>query len=266
MALVFSKGVAMSYRIQNRQSGAVLIVVLIMLVLVTLVGTWAIRGSIISLKIATNAQAQALLKQTSDSVFFTLENKTDDELAYANMRIGDGMLNYVLRPENSGKELVFCIRGGTSDHFEGSNISSVVYWVDEDTIRNTDNGTNGFCKVDRLSDFLSGRNAVMTQVTVRPVSNDRDWEHMMEGDDKESSKSTGIQKVAITATSILPNLSDASSSDINSCLKNYTSFVDPVLAESNTPNETVTDCLSEKNVPYSTQQMEYTMKTVGASS
>lgn len=244
---------------KNTQSGAVLIVVLVMLVLLTLVGTWAIRGSINSLKISTNAQAEALLKQTSDSVFFTLENKTDDELAFANMRIGDGMLNYTLRPENKGKELVFCIRGETADNFAGSRLASVVYW-EGSTIKNSEMGKNGFCKVSRLNDFLSGRNAVMTQVTVRAASNDRDWEHMMEGDDKESSKSTGIQKVAITATSILPNLSNSSSSDVNDCLTNYTSFEDDV-----SKNTTVTDCLSLNNVPYSTQQMEYTMKTVRAS-
>lgn len=245
--------------LRGLQQGSVLIVVLVMLVLLTLVGTWAIRGSITSLKISTNAQAQALLKQTSDSVFFTLENKTDDELVFTNMRIGDGMLNYTLRPENKGKELVFCIRGETKDNFAGSRLASVVYW-DGLTIKNSDMGKNGFCEVGRLTDFLSGRNAVLTQVTVRASENSRDWEHLMEGDDKESSKSTGIQKVAITATSILPNLSDSSKADINACLKNYTSFVDDVIK-----NETVTDCLSSKNVPYSTQEMEYTMKAVRAS-
>lgn len=245
--------------LKTSQQGAVLIVVLIMLVLITLIGTWAIRGSITSLKISTNAQAQALLKQTSDSVFVTLENKTDDDLAFANMRIGDGMLNYTLRPENKGKELVFCVRGETADNFEGSRLASVVYW-NGSTIRNSDMGTNGFCKLDRLTDFISGRNAVLTQVTVRAAENSRDWEHMMEGDDKESSKSTGIQKVVITATSILPNLSESSKTEINTCLKNYTSFVDDVI-----DNQTVTDCLSLKNVPYSTQEMEYTMKPVRAS-
>lgn len=246
---------------KNAQKGSVLIVVLIMLVLLILVGTWAIQGSINSLRIATNVQAQNLLKQTSDSVFFTLENKTDDELSFTKMRIGDGMLNYTLRPENKGKELVFCIRGETTDNFEGSRLASVVYWNGA-TINNTEMGKNGFCQVNRLTDFLSGRNAVMTQVTVRAATNDQDWEHMLEGDDKETSKSTGIQKVAITATSILPNLSDATSSDVNSCLTNYTSFVDDALKT----NKTVTDCLSKKNVPYSTQQMEYTIKTVRASS
>ena len=246
---------------KNAQKGSVLIVVLIMLVLLTLVGTWAIQGSINSLRIATNVQAQNLLKQTSDSVFFTLENKTDDELSFTKMRIGDGMLNYTLRPENKGKELVFCIRGETTDNFEGSRLASVAYW-NGTVINNTEMGKNGFCQVNRLTDFLSGRNAVMTQVTVRAATNDQDWQHMLEGDDKETSKSTGIQKVAITATSILPNLSDATSSDVNTCLTNYTSFVDDALKT----NKTVTDCLSEKNVPYSTQQMEYTIKTVRASS
>lgn len=243
---------------RNTQSGAVLIVVLVMLVLLTLVGTWAIRGSITSLKIATNAQVQALLKQTSDSVFFTLENKTDDELVFTNMRIGDGMLNYTLRPENKGKELVFCIRGETTDNFVGSRIASVIYWEGA-TIKNTEMGKNGFCQVNRLGDFLSGRNAVLTQVSVRAGSSDRDWEHLMEGDDKETSKSTGIQKVVITATSLIPKLSDSSSSAVNKCLSERTSFEDEVVQ-----NETVTDCLANINVPYSTQEMEYTMKPVRA--
>ncbi|WP_286740365.1 MULTISPECIES: PilX N-terminal domain-containing pilus assembly protein [Acinetobacter] len=244
---------------RNTQSGAVLIVVLVMLVLLTLVGTWAIRGSINSLKISTNAQAEALLKQTSDSVFFTLENKTDDELVFTNMRIGDGMLNYTLRPENKGKELVFCIRGETPDNFVGSRIASVTYW-EGTTIKNTEMGKNGFCQVNRIGDFLSGRNAVMTQVSIRAASSDRDWKHLMEGDDKETSKSTGIQKVVITATSIVPKLSESSDTQINKCLSDYTSFKDQVVE-----NDTVTDCLASVNVPYSTQEMEYTLKPVRAS-
>ncbi|WP_180158754.1 PilX N-terminal domain-containing pilus assembly protein [Acinetobacter sp. YH01026] len=244
---------------KKSQRGATLIVVLVMLVLLTLVGLWAIRGSITSLKISTNAQVVALLKQTSDSVFFTLENKTDDELVFTNMRIGDGMLNYTLRPENKGKELVFCVRGETADNFVGSRIGSVVYWQGN-AIRNTDMGKNGFCQVGRTADFLSGRNAVLTQVSVRAGSSDRDWEHLMEGDDKETSKSTGIQKVVITATSLIPKLSNSDDSKINECLSNFTSFKDNLVQ-----NDTVTDCLASLNVPYSTQEMEYTMKPVRAS-
>lgn len=250
----------MNINLRNTQSGAVLIVVLIMLVLLTLVGTWAIRGSITSLKIATNAQAQALLKQTSDSVFFTLENKTDDALTLAKMRGGDGMLGYVMRPENKGKELVFCVRGAVADNFAGSRLASVVYW-NGTTIKNTDMGKNGFCQKSRITDFLSGRNAVMTQVSIRSSENEKDWEDMLEGDDKDTSKSVGKPRVAITVTSIIPNFSEASTTEINTCLSNFTSFSDPV-----TKNETVTDCLAGKNVPYSTQQMEYILQTLSSSS
>ncbi len=91
----------------KNQSGAVLIVVLVMIVVIAIAGTWAIRSSITSLNISTNAQAQSLLMQNSDSVFYTLENRANDDLEFAKMRIGDGMLAYVLRPENKGKDFRF---------------------------------------------------------------------------------------------------------------------------------------------------------------
>lgn len=245
--------------LNKAQKGSVLIVVLIMLLVITLIGTWAIRGSITSLNIATNSQAQALLMQSSDSVFFTLENKTSDQLDFAKMRIGDGMLAYVLRPENKGKELVFCMRGDNADNFAGSRLASVIYWQGT-SIKNSDLGKNGYCQINRTTDFISGRKAVMTQVTVRASDNVSDWEHMYEGDDKESSKGTGIQKVSITSTSILPNLTNSSNAEINACLSNYTSFVDKVIK-----NSIVTDCLAKINIPYSTQEMEYTLRSIKTS-
>lgn len=245
----------------NTEKGSVLIVVLVMLVLLTIVGTWAIRSSLTSLNISTNSQAQSLLVQNSDSVFFTLETQTNDALKFANMRIGDGMLAYVMRPENKNKELVFCIRGTVTDNFAGSRYGSIVYW-NGSKISNSDMGKNGFCKTGRLLDFLSKRAAVMTQVSVRAAPNDKDWEHMLSGDDKETSKRQDVQKVIITATSLLPNLSSSLESKINSCLMDQTSFVDTTLT---TANKTVTDCLAENNVPYSTQQMEYTLRYLIAS-
>ena len=243
----------------SAQKGSVLIVVLIMLVLLTVAGTWAIRSSMTNLNVATNSQAQSLLLQTSDSVFFALENATDNALRFANMRLGDGMLAYAMRPENKNKELVMCIRGAQNNHFSGSRYGSIVYWSGT-TIKNTDLGTRGFCKVDRGSDFISARDAVLTQISVRAAKSASDWEHMYEGQDKDSAKKQEVQKVVITATSIIPNLSTASSENISNCLKNYTSFYDEV-ADQNT----VTDCLAENSVPYSTQDMEYTLRDVDAS-
>ena len=243
----------------SKQSGATLIVVLMMLIVITLAGTWAIRSSMTTLNISTNAQVQSLLMQTSDAVFYQLENKTSNDLTFAQMRIGDGMLAYVLRPENKGKELVFCIRGSVSDNFAGSRLASVVYWQG-DTIMNSELGHNGFCQTTR-GDYLSGRQAVMTQVSIRAAEASRDWEHFMEGDDKESSKSNGIQRVIITSTSLLPHLSSVSTVTLNNCLKNFTSFKDPMVG-----NQTVTDCLANSSVPYSTQNMEYSLRTLNATS
>lgn len=243
---------------QSKQTGSTLIIVLFMLIAVTIIGTIAVRSSLTSLSISTNSQAQALLTQSSDSVFFNLETLVDDPEDFMKMRVGDGMLAYVLRPENKSKELVFCMRAGNSAQFVGSRIASVVYWPGKGkAIRNSDLGKVGFCQVSRGADFLSGRKATLTQVTVRASQNNEDWEHMLEGDDAESSKSKGVQRVTITATSLLPSLSESSVTAINACLTNFTSFVDEV-AE----NKTVTDCLSEANVPYSTQEMEYTLKAV----
>lgn len=248
-----------SFSLKNAQTGAVLIVVLVMLVVLTIAGTWAIRASLTSLNISTNVQAQSLLMQNSDSVFFTLENQSSDTLKFANMRIGDGMLAYVMRPENKNKELVFCVRGTSADNFGGSRYGSIIYWAGT-SIKNSDLGKNGFCKTNRALDFISKRAAVMTQVSVRAAPADKDWEQMISGDDKETSKRQDIQKVIVTATSLLPNLSSSLESKLNTCLTNYTSFYDEIAKQ-----DTVTDCLAKNNVPYSTQEMEYTLRSVGTS-
>lgn len=241
---------------KKRQKGSTLIVVLVMLVLLTIVGTWAIRGSLTSLNIATNAQAQALLQQSSDAVFYALENQTSDDLTLANMQIGDGMLAYIMRDDNKGKELVFCMRGGDANTLEGSRNGSVVYW-EGSSIRNTQLGTTGFCKLSRKSDFVSGRSAVMTRVAIRAASTGVDWEHMLEGDDGEFSKTQKKQAVVVNVISMIPALSESSNGEVEKCLSDFTSFRDPTV-----DNRTVSDCLTGLNVPFSNQEMEYTLTPV----
>ncbi|WP_432208875.1 hypothetical protein, partial [Acinetobacter variabilis] len=177
-----------------------------------------------------------------------------------NMRIGDGMLAYVLRPEYKDKELVFCIRGGDANTLEGSRNASAVYW-EGSQIKNSQLGNIGFCKISRKSDFISGRSAVMTRVGIRADSSGLDWEHLLEGDDAQLSKTQQIQKVAVNVISIIPNLSESSATDIQNCLSNYTSFYDSLAA-----NKTVAECLKDHNVPYSDQEMQYTLRPVKGTS
>ena len=60
---------------KTKQEGATLIVVLILLVIITMIGTLAIRSSLTTLNIATNSQAQQLLVQNSDSAIFWFGKK-----------------------------------------------------------------------------------------------------------------------------------------------------------------------------------------------
>lgn len=55
---------------QQKQRGATLIVVLFLLLAIIVLGTLAIRQSLVGLSIATNSQAQQLLLQNSDAAFF----------------------------------------------------------------------------------------------------------------------------------------------------------------------------------------------------
>ena len=76
----------------KKQLGSALIIVLVILVLVTLIGTLAVRSGILGLKLATNSQIQSLLLENSNSALFNLE----DPSQVARQLAGDGMYSYFL--------------------------------------------------------------------------------------------------------------------------------------------------------------------------
>lgn len=244
---------------QNKQLGNTLIVVLVMLLLITMIGTWAIRGAITSLNITTNAQAQALLVQNSDAVFFQLESYTDDAIQIAKLQLDNGMIGYVNKPENKGKELVYCLRKNEKENKYNLGKASIVYWQGS-TLRKNDLGQDGYCKVNKASDFTSDRTAVVTRVAARSITEGRkDWGHMYEGSDAETYGGKDIGTIIINATSFIPNLSTASIEEINQCIMNYPSFN---IVVNGVTKASVADCLSKLNVPFSSQEMEYQLRQV----
>lgn len=82
------------------QKGSTLIVVLILLLVITVIGTLAVRQSLTSLNIATNSQAQQLLMQSSDSVLYRL----GAEGFASTSGNPTSLLGYAL--QNQGKEVV----------------------------------------------------------------------------------------------------------------------------------------------------------------
>lgn len=245
----------------NKQNGSTLIMVLFVLILITLVGTWAIRGGMTSLNIATNAQAQALLVQHSDAVFYQLEGYTDHALKLTEMQLDNGMIGYVNKPENKGRELVYCIRKDDGDDRYHIGKASMIY-REGSTIKRNELGQDGYCDVKNVKHYTSDRNAVLTRVSIRAATESRqDFGHMYEGTDADSFGGKDIGTIIVNATSIIPNLSNASQDKINECLGNYTSFIEVV---GGVQMDSMNECLAKLNVPYSSQEMEYQLRQVSS--
>ena len=247
---------------KTKQEGATLIVVLILLVIITMIGTLAIRSSLTTLNIATNSQAQQLLVQNSDAAIFNVE---DPDLIERNTAY-DGLFGLVKSDANKGKELVFCYKGTATEFYDFSR-ASFMQWVSGTAPNNSELGIDGYCKMDSSNNFFtSGRKAIMTQVSIKVNTDassnlDRAFEHMQRGTDAESAKIDKSEKILVTATSIVPSMSTANDTDINNCFSTHMNQV--VIPSGVTPatgmNKSVSQCLQDLGVPVNTQISEYNL-------
>ncbi|ERQ00135.1 hypothetical protein Q674_03195 [Acinetobacter sp. COS3] len=249
---------------KRTQRGATLIVVLILLLIMTVVGTLAIRGSLTTLNIATNSQAQQLMLQNSDSAIFHSE---DPNRIIWNTSLS-GLFGWINLDVNKGKELVFCYRGTEASFFDSSK-ASAIQWVSGNAPDNTEKGLDGFCQLDDTENFFtSARKAVMTQVMVKTdISADtlagieNPFEHMQKGTDVDKAKVMQSSKIIVMTTSIVPAMSSASDADINACFKTHMNIV--VIPNGVTPDtgkdKSVAQCLQTLGVPVTTQVTEYTL-------
>lgn len=250
---------------KKSQTGATLIVVLILLLVITVIGTYAIRASLTTLNIATNSQAQQLILQNSDSAIFNIENP---KMLTFNLS-PNGLFGWIKRDGNKGKELVFCYRGEQTTFFDFSK-ASAVQWVSGTAPANEELGLDGFCKIDSTDNFFtSGRKAVMTQVMIKVNTNpasqlvglDRAFSFVQLGTDVDSAKIDKAEKIMVMAVSIVPSMSSASDTEINDCFSKHMNQV--VVPSGVTPatgmNKSVSECLQDIGVPVSTQITEYNL-------
>lgn len=239
------------------QQGSSVIVVMILLVIITFIGTIAIRQGLVSLNLATNSQAQSLLMQSSDALYTYMENPVE----LGKNMTAVGMFGMVKPESFIGKELVFCYRPTLYQNLFNLKYASIIYWPDTGGVgagatapTNDDIGTEGYCKID---DYNSGRKAVLTQVAIQRSITPTviPFQFTPRGTDVEGAKLDEMVPIKVTVTSILPNLSGASDTAIESCFKNKTNEV----TVGHTTEQTVTDCLAQQNVPMSTQVMDYAL-------
>lgn len=217
----------------KNQNGATLIVVLIVLVVVTVIATFAVRSSILGLKIATNSQVQTLLMENTNAALFNIENPK----TVARHLAQDGMFSYFNSSANADDELVFCYQGKADSFFSMTKASA----ISNGTI--TKIGTAGFCKATY---FASARSAVLSQVYIKknktigasPLS------HLIQGTSVGQTPLPVVSNsISVTVISVLPTFSSATNTQIEACFKK-------------TSNE-VSACFAENNLPYNTQHADY---------
>ncbi|MDU2406874.1 pilus assembly PilX family protein [Acinetobacter junii] len=219
----------------KQQKGATLITVLVILIVITLLGTIAVKMGIVGLKIATNSQVNALLLENSDSALFNIENPAEVERQLAL----DGMFAYFNSSANANDELVFCYRASENSFFKLSKASAIT--EDGST---TKIGVDGFCKANQ---FAMGRSAVLSQVYLTKSSTaSAPFSSVPKGTSLgQSNVPATTNNIGATVISVLPSFAGATTTQIENCFKQRASAVGA--------------CFDGLGIPYNMQHSDYTV-------
>lgn len=241
---------------KNNQHGSVLIIILFILIVVTILGTWAVRQSVVSLNISTNSQAQQLLMQSSDTVFYRLG------LGGYAAKSGNPLSLIGYARQNEGNEVVFCFKSQTSASLFNVSNTSLLKW--NDTMTNvTESGVSGFCSLSKDGDYASLRKAQLTQVSIivsPPMTGDGDipLANVNVGSDSDSiGQPAESKKITVFVTSLLPALAPSAVTDgqMTACFKRPQ--VEPLSGTA----QTMSQCLKTLGVPFNTQVQSYFFDT-----
>lgn len=243
------------------QKGATLIVVLFVLIFVVLIGTLAVKQSLVGLNVATNSQIQSLTRQTADAVFFSLERDNQDSATFQKNLSSLGLFGMVKSDAFLEKELVFCYRPKKQKQVFSLQNASIVYPTSDTEINNSELGVTGFCQYTS-SDYSSGRDFMISQVAVKKSSLQTDvpFKFYPLGTDTSTVQLDQVQPVQIIVTTIIPGAASGTgsgwssfSTQINNCFKLHMNDKSVKYPK----QKTVAECFSDLGVPYSQQVMDY---------
>lgn len=241
----------------KKQNGATLIVVLIILVLVMILGSLAVKSGILGLRISTNSQVRSLLLENSNSALFNVE----DPKQIARQLAMDGMFSYFNSADNIDDELVFCYRSSSMNTFYSMDKASVI----EKDGKTTKMGITGFCEA---GEFSSGRSAVQAQIYMKKniEENPTPFSTVPKGTSLGQSEVPIVaQNIGVTVISILPSYANATNAQIEACFKK-TAILENA-KEENCPTSinsdvnkkkcTVEQCFDNLSIPYNLQHADY---------
>lgn len=233
----------------RHERGSTLIVVLMILLLITIVGTLAIRESISSLKLVSNNQMQILLLKNSDAALMAFQRpETTQRIAGAN-----GIVGFFRNEDNWNKELIFCFKGNSP--FDLTN-ASWLYWQNATKQSQLMATNGGAC---HASDISAGRSQVVTQIHIkRATSTAQPFSELARGTDVVTAKTENSMRLKVYVTSVMKGLLSNPEADLfdanGGCLNKSMEPPAEVLQKG---EKGLVQCLKDKNILYSTQVAEY---------
>lgn len=226
------------------ERGSTLIVVLMVLLLIMIVGTLAIRQSISSLKLVTNNQIQTLLLQSSDAALLALQNPNNTpDIAAAN-----GIVGFFKNESHKDAELVFCF----SDT-KPFALNKGAYLLNSP---NWESLGGGVCTKNSES---GGRKQVVTQVYIkRATTPTAPFADLARGTEVLGAKTEESIRLQVFVVSVMQGLL----SDTDKVLFKKSTEVDEgclVKSIDNAGKNEVAECLKQnkENPLYNTQVAEY---------
>lgn len=251
------------------QSGATLIVVLFILLLMTIIGTIAVKVATTSLKISTNSQISQLLRQAADTPFQVIRNLPANKL-----RAADNAIGSLIVGNDINSEYLFCYSPTVDKDFARSTKTTIISPLSTtnevlsgDAVRSISGGVTGLCRLN--TDFGSKRDATVTQVAVslaNDVNPDRDrFLYYAEGTDITGGAAIANvvsqpTRLRVTTIAMLPNYSSTSISDIQTAC--FTTANLRLVSNIDYPTKkTIADCIQSYGVPVEVQTQEFVLKT-----
>lgn len=232
-------------QIAKDQQGAVLIVVLLFLVLIILVGVIAVRQSTTDLKLATSDQVNTLLLQSADNANQNIEqaiNSNSDTDLYRDMISRSGPFgHFMLSADNRNHEYVFCFR----PRGRFFDINKVTIAIPNGGVYAGSSKTKGYCNPSTPDDYISARNASMTQVNISltpPNATNEAFNSYTIGKDSNEISSQAFM-FDINSTAILPTYSGATGK-AEECFKKSSQY-DRVTNK----EKTIAGCMAKAGVP-----------------
>lgn len=224
----------------KHQQGAAMIIVLIVLLLIAVAGTIAMRSGVFGSRLAGNTQVLNLLINNNDSALTKFEDmdETDIALNFAT----SGMYAHLLTPATADDELVFCYDTTHKDTFEPARMAIIS--------GSSPSRPANFCTATTQS---SGRNATITQVHIRKNTNVGTG--LFQEGRTLSTGTVSVEKninLNLTSISITPSLATQQTpeADINACFQK-SAFTDKV------GGSTVEQCFAGLNIPHDVQSADF---------